>query len=472
MLDRSSNRPRPQARPAAVLAVLFTGVLVAALDIAIVGPALPALREDFGVGDRALSWVFSIYILFNLVGAPLIAKWSDRYGRRRLYVASVATFAAGSLIVAASPSFDILLAGRAVQAFGAGGIFPVASAVVADTLPIERRGRALGLIGAVFGIAFLIGPLLGGLLLRFGWPWLFLINVPVALGVIAASYVVLPRGATRASGRFDAAGAAVLALLLAAGAFGLNRLDSHRLPHALASLDVWPFLAVALAAVPLLVAIERRASDPVMPLALFRGARLRAVALIGVGTGLVEAGMVFLPALAVGAFGVDASTASFMMIPLVLALIVGAPTAGQLLDRIGPRPVIQAGLVATAAGLALFGIGHLGLAKFYTAAGLVGLGLSALLGAPLRYVMLKEAGEARRGAGQGLLTLCLGAGQLLGAATIGGLAESAGPAGTGYAAALWPLAAVLVAALPLTFVLDARPSAGELAVQDEAQEGS
>lgn len=469
MLDRLSNRPRVPTRSASVLAVLFAGVLAAALDIAIVGPALPALREDFGVGDRALSWVFSIYILFNLVGAPLIAKWSDRYGRRRLYVASVATFAAGSVIVAAAPTFDVLLAGRAVQAFGAGGIFPVASAVVADTLPVERRGRALGVIGAVFGVAFLIGPLLGGLLLRFGWPWLFLINVPVALGVIVASYVVLPRGATRASGRFDAAGAAVLALVLAAGAFGLNRLDAQRLPEALASPDVWPFLVLALAAVPLFVAIERRASDPVLPTALFRGARLRAVALIAVAAGLVEAGMVFLPALAVDAFGVDPATASFMMIPLVLALIVGAPAAGQLLDRVGPRPVIQAGVAATAVGLALLGVGHLHVAKFYMAAALVGLGLSALLGAPLRYVMLKEAGEARRGAGQGLLTLCLGTGQLLGAATIGGLAESAGSQSGGYASALWPLAAVLVAALPLTLVLDARPAAAELAVQDEAE---
>src|SRR5690606_21418056 len=153
-------------RPARVLAVLFTGVLAAALDIAIVGPALPALQQDFGVGERALSWVFSIYILFNLIGAPLVAKWSDRYGRRRLYVSSVATFAAGSVIVAAAPTFEVLLAGRAVQAFGAGGIFPVASAVIADTFPIERRGRALGMIGAVFGVAFLLGPLLGGLLLR------------------------------------------------------------------------------------------------------------------------------------------------------------------------------------------------------------------------------------------------------------------------------------------------------------------
>src|SRR5690606_30271906 len=107
-----------ELKPARILAVLFAGVLMAALDIAIVGPALPALRDDFGVGERPLSWVFSIYILFNLVGAPLLAACSDRYGRRRLYMVSVGVFALGSALVAAAPSFGFLLAGRAVQAFG------------------------------------------------------------------------------------------------------------------------------------------------------------------------------------------------------------------------------------------------------------------------------------------------------------------------------------------------------------------
>ena len=101
------------------------------------------------------------------------------------------------MIVAAAPSFEVLLAGRALQAFGAGGIFPVASAVIADTFPAERRGRALGMIGAVFGIAFLLGPLLGGLLLRWGWQWLFLINVPIVAILIVAAQRVLPAGGRR-----------------------------------------------------------------------------------------------------------------------------------------------------------------------------------------------------------------------------------------------------------------------------------
>lgn len=463
-------------RPVPVLAVLFAGVLMAALDIAIVGPALPALQAQFGVGERALSWVFSIYVLLNLVGAPLLATCSDRYGRRRLFMLCVAVFALGSAVVAAAPTFEILLVGRAIQAFGAGGVLPVASAVVADTFPAERRGRALGLIGAVFGIAFLLGPLLGGVLLRFGWQWLFLMNLPLAAAVIAASAAVLPPDAPAGERRFDALGAALLCVVLGAGAVGLNAIDATALPDSLGSPAVWLLLLIAAVFAALFLRVERRAPDPILPPAFLRNRRLRAIGAIGIAVGAVEASMVFLPALAVAAFAVDAASASFMMLPLVLTLIAGAPAAGGLLDKIGPRPVIQVGLVATAAGLVLLGVASLGLAQFYAAGMLVGLGLSALLGAPLRYVVLAEAGKARRGAGQGFLTLSLGAGRLLGAAVIGALAASGD--GGAYTTAFWPLAIVLLVALPLTLRLDSTQRhapprvVDEFPVRDEAERRS
>jgi EmrB/QacA subfamily drug resistance transporter len=437
-----------------ILAILFAGVLIGALDIAIVGPALPAIQADFGVGDRSLSWVYGIYILFNLIGAPLIAKLSDRYGRRELYVSSLVCFGAGSLLVALAPAFPVLLAGRAVQAFGAGGIFPVASAVVADTFPLERRGRALGLIGAVFGIAFLIGPLLGGVLLHWGWQWLFLMNLPIVLVVAVLALRVLPARSGAADGRrFDFGGAVLLSASLAALAWGVNHLDTLSLAASFASSRVWPFFLAAVVAWPLLYIVERRAADPVTPPALFRSRQLRLVGLIAFSAGLVEAGMVFLPEMAVDAFGVPASTASFMLLPLVLTLIVGAPTAGRLLDRVGARPVIQIGLVLTALGLAMFGLLPLTYGTFYSGGALVGLGLSSLLGAPLRYVMLQEAGDAQRGAGQGLLTLFLSIGQLVGSAAIGGIAASAVDATGGYATALLVLAAVSAVVLPTTLAL-------------------
>ena len=159
------------------LGVLFVGVLMGALDIAIIGPAMPAIEAEFGLNPRQLPWLFSIYVLMQMISTPLMAKLSDFYGRRAIYILDVAIFLIGSIVVAASHGSGLwlmLLAGRAIQGLGAGGIFPVASAVIGDTFPPDKRGRALGLIGAVFGLAFLIGPVIGGLLLGFGWQWLFL----------------------------------------------------------------------------------------------------------------------------------------------------------------------------------------------------------------------------------------------------------------------------------------------------------
>ena len=450
------------------LAVLFAGVLMAALDIAIVGPALPAIRVAFQLDGRALSWVFSIYILFYLLGAPLLAKLSDRRGRRAVFSQSLALFAAGSLVVAVAPRFDVLLVGRAIQAFGAGGIFPVASALIADTVPVERRGRMLGLMGAVFGLAFLLGPLLGGLLLRWGWQWLFLINVPITLAVIALSQRVLPHSVPVRAGEFDVLGAMLLCMVLAALVWGVSQIDSQALLASVLSIRVWPFAVLVLIAVPAFWRIENRAADPVLHPDLFRSAQLQIVGAIALAAGLVEAGMVFLPDLAVLGFGVAVPAASLMMLPLVLTLMVGAPLAGHLLDRTGPRVVLQGGLILTIGGLALFGLLPLTIASFYAAGAAIGLGLSGLLGAPLRYITLQEAGDARKGAGQGLLTLFLSVGQLLGAAFIGGVVESSASELGGYRNALLTVAVACSVALLLSVALRRRAPSARSGRIDEA----
>lgn len=407
-----------------MLTVLFVGVLIGALDIAIVGPALPAIQASFAVDSRNLSWVFNIYVLFHLVGAPLLGKLSDRRGRREVFVLSVTLFAIGSAVVVAAPGFGWLLAGRAIQAFGSGGIFPIASAVIGDTFPVERRGRALGMIGAVFGIAFLLGPLLGGLLLRWSWHWLFAINLPIAAVLVWQSLRVLPPARPAEARPFDGFGAASLCLGLLALAWGLSHIDPRALAQSVGSLAVLPFLVLTLVGLAMFWHFEHAAPDPVLHPELLRSPQLRLVAAIAIVTGVSEAGMVFLPSLAVSGLGVEPATASLMLLPLVSTLIVGAPTAGALLDRIGAKRVIQGGLLLTLIGLMIFGVPTLSRLSFYGAGACVGFGLSGLLGAPLRFVFIQEAGEARRGAGQGLLALCLSVGQLIGAALVGAIAAA------------------------------------------------
>lgn len=449
-----------------ILLVLFLGVLMGALDIAIVGPALPSIRSNFGVDDRAVAWIFTTYVLFNLISVPLMAKLSDVFGRRTIYILDVALFAAGSLVVAVSPSLPIMLLGRAIQGFGAGGVFPVASAVIGDAFPPEKRGSALGLIGAVFGIAFLFGPIIAGIILFvLSWHWLFIINLPIAALVIALALRVLPAARPAQQRRFDLVGMLILAVILASLTFGINQLDTARLGASLTSLNVWPFLFLGLVLLPVLVLIERRVANPIVRTSLFESRQVALISLVAAGAGLGEASVVFVPALVVAVFGVTSSTASFMLLPAVLAMAVGSPTAGRMLDRAGSRVVLLAATMLVTAGMFVVALLGSNILFFYLSAILVGLGLGGLLGAPLRYVMLNEAPMSERASAQGLLTLFTSMGQLIGGALVGAVAASLGGGISGYSTAFAVVGVVMLIMTVLTIGLKNR--ADEIATARE-----
>jgi multidrug resistance protein len=439
-----------------LLLILFVGVLMGALDLAIIGPALPAIQADLGLDTRALAWIFNIYVLFQLMGTPLMAKLSDRYGRRDIYVLNLALFGVGSLILAVAPSFEVLLVGRAVQGLGAGGIFPVASAVIGDTFPPEKRGQTLGLIGAVFGIAFLVGPILGGVLLRFSWHWLFIINLPVVLLLIWQALRLLP--ATRAAEPkpFDGAGALSLSLILGSLAIVFTEMDASRLGASLTSFPVGPFVLLAGLLMPLFWRIEQRAADPIIPPRLLGSLQMRLTGAIAVGTGTLEAGSAFFPALAVAALGVTDYNASLLMLPSVLATTIGAPLTGRLLNRMGSRLIVQLGLAGVAIGTLMYALMDLTMTLFIVGGIIGGFGFSALLGAPLRFIVLNEAPAEDRGTAQGLLTVFLAIGQLSGAAVIGGVAASRGGGTGGYQLALLILGIVTAVLVVAGFGLKSR----------------
>ncbi len=449
-----------------LLGVLFVGVLMGALDIAIVGPALPAIQAQFGLDSRAVSWIFSVYVLANLIGTPLMAKLSDNFGRRAIYLADVALFAIGSAVVIASGlagGFVLLLIGRAIQGFGAGGIFPVASAVIGDTFPAEKRGSALGLIGAVFGIAFVIGPILGGVLLLAGWQWLFVINLPIAAVVMVLAWRELPHERHAEAGSFDWLGMALLAIALAALDLGLVSIDTANFVASVATPAVWGWLLASAVAWVLLVLVEQRATSPVFPVGLFARRQLRLGYLLTAGAGLGEASLVFMPLLAVTALGVTSGVGSFLLMPVVLAMGAGSPIAGRLLDRFGSRIVIVIGVAIMAIGMFLLSLTASVLWLFIASGLLIGFGMSALLGAPIRYVTLNETTAEERSSAQGLVNVFTSIGQLLGAAVVGAVAASATSPALGYTNAFlfigWIGVALLVAAVFLKSKGDeARPA--------------
>ena len=444
-----------------LLLVLFLGVLMGALDIAIVAPALPAIQRFFLVGDRALTWTFTIYVLFNLIGTPLMAKLSDTFGRRSIYVLDIVLFGLGSLIVALTPAnlYAMLLIGRAMQGFGAGGIFPVASAVIGDTFPPEKRGGALGLIGAVFGLAFLVGPILGGIIMTIAsWQWLFIINLPIAVVVLVMGLRILPTGRPGTRRAFDWAGMLLLSLLLSSFAYGLNQIDTANFLASVGSLSVWPFLLAAIILLVIFIDVEKKAVDPVLRLSLFSSRQSVLASALSAGAGIGEVSMVFIPALAMAAMPnvVDKHTASYLLMPVVLALAVGSPMVGRLLDKFGSRLVVSVGTLLLALGALMLGAWNSQLWMFITAGITIGLGLSALLGAPVRYIMLNEAPESERTSAQGAIAIFTSIGQLISSALVGAIAASAGGGVSGYSAAYLSIGGMAVVLVLLTLGLKSR----------------
>jgi MFS family permease len=438
MSDRERNR---------LLLVLFIGVLMAALDIAVTGPALPAIRAQFGMDVATASWIFGIYIVSNLVSSPLLAKASDRFGRRTSFLASVLLFGIGSIVVATSVDVTMLLIGRAIQGFGAGGIFPVASAVVGDVFPVEQRGRALGMIGAVFGIAFLLGPIIGGVLLLFGWQWLFWVNVPIMLLIIILGVRLLPTGGGNAGGAFDWLGSIVLSTILILSALTLQGVGDMVNQGGSVSTAMMGMVAAVIVLLPVFVWAERRAADPVVQMALFARRQVIVILAFAFGAGIAEAVTLYLPSLLVSAHGMNESAASFQLIPLVLAMAVASPLSGRILDKQGAKPVVLGGVALMAAGLVVLGVMPRDLTMYYIFSVLFGFGIAVLLGAALRYMMLGETEPSQRAPAQAILTIVISIGQMIGAALMGAVAVSQADITAGYALAMLVTAGVMLVLL-------------------------
>jgi EmrB/QacA subfamily drug resistance transporter len=430
-------------------------VFAGALDLGVLSPALPALGAAFGVGPRDLAWVFTLYLLANVVAIPIATKLADRYGRRQVYIACVAVFALGSVLAITAPTFAIFLLARAIQAAGAGGIFPVATAAIGDRVPLERRGAALGLVAATWGVAAVIGPVLGGLITHFvSWHWVFAFNVPLACAVIVMARTTVPGAAANARGPLDVGGIVTLAAGLLATMSLLTRL--YAIGGVVNAALAWGLVAVACAALALFAVIERRAIQPVVPPAFFRDRQLVLTYALEILIGMLEGALFFIPAALVAAQHLSYAAAGAVAALGALCFVAVIPLAGRALDRVGSRAVLAAGAMLTAVGLLIFavGLGTLWLALLSMV--VAGAGFGALLGAPTRYIVTNHVGAEQRAGAVGLLSIFLIVGQIVGGSLGGGVASSHGDAVSGFHVAYLVFAAIALVAALLTAALAPR----------------
>ncbi|MEU0101249.1 MFS transporter [Streptomyces sp. NPDC006267] len=312
---------------------LMLTLLLAALDQMIVATALPKIVGELH-GLEKMSWAVTAYLLASTIVLPLYGKLGDLFGRKGVFQFAIVVFIIGSALAGWSRTMDELIAFRAVQGIGGGGLMIGVQAIIADIVPARERGRYMGLIGAVFGLASVAGPLLGGFFTdHASWRWCFYINVPFGLVTLAVIAVVLklPRPAVRP--RLDILGA----VLLAAASTCLVLVTSWGgTEYAWGSGTILGLAAGAVVTTALFVAAEHRAAEPIIPLRLFRDSVFNVTGLVGAVVGIALFGAAsYLPTYLQMVDGASATESGLLMLPMMMGIVGGSVVSGQLITRTG-----------------------------------------------------------------------------------------------------------------------------------------
>ena len=425
------------------------------LDTGIIGPVLPSIEQSFHLTSREASWIFTLFVITFMIGSPVMAKFSDFHGRKMIFILDVVLFGIGSCLIAFSINIESIFLGRIIQGFGCGGLFPVAGAFIGDAFPLKERGKALGILGSVFGISAIGGPLVGAALIPFGWNWCFTINIPISIFLVIFAYHVLPDTEERRKLKIDYLGIFMLSILAVSLAYGLNQIDSSNFINSLISVKVAPFLIAFIILIPIFLKIEKRAEESIVPIHMLKNSEIAIACIETLCYGIIYSSAIFIPSLVILSMGLNDQYASLMLIPILGANAVAAPILGKILDSVGSRKIMAIGTLILTFGLILIAIYPNNLIIFVTAGCLIGVGMVTIIGAPLRYIVLTEARPHERGAGQAIVNMLSSAGQLIGGALIGGIIASF--AGIiGYKISLVLAAAVAFIAFLFTLKLKSR----------------
>ena len=387
----------------AILAIYLIGLLIGGLYVGMVAPVRTVVQESFGLDDATGIWMITIYTLFYAALIPVIGKLADRFGRKPTFIVCVIVFAAGSMLCGVSMhvgGFAILLVGRVAQAIGACGMIPVANAEIGTSFPRERRGMALGLAAAVTGLANVFGAACGsGLLALFGnegWPWMFIVCVPVCVLLAIAASAFLPRRELIADSRpLDILGAVVFVLMVLLMLLSFRSVDFFDV-RTLISSDVLQPLGGALVGIIAFVVIERRAHDPIFHLEYLRDRQILATCGVSFFIGCMIISMTLVPEFAEYLLGLPTGSGGYYVAAIGVFSLAGPLIAGKLIDRFGPKKPLMAGLLITALGflfVAFFATAHPSSVLLVIGLGVIGLGMGLSMGAPTNYMILESVPE-------------------------------------------------------------------------------
>ncbi|MEH6376205.1 MDR family MFS transporter [Streptomyces sp. KLMMK] len=343
---------QPRRTVLVAIGALLLGMLLAALDQTIVSTALPTIVSDLG-GLEHLSWVVTAYMLASTAATPLWGKLGDQYGRKKLFQTAIVIFLLGSVLCGIAQNMGELIAFRALQGLGGGGLMVLSMAIVGDLVPPRDRGRYQGLFGAVFGGTSVLGPLLGGLFVdHLSWRWVFYINVPIGIVALFTIAAVLHIPARRTPHRIDYLGTFLIAAVATCLVL-MTSLGGTTYPW-----SSWQIIGLGVLGAALIVPfvlVERRAAEPVLPLKLFRIRTFALCSVIGFVVGFAMFGsMTYLPTFLQVVQGVSPTMSGVHMLPMVAGLLIASTASGQIVSRTGRYKVFPiAGTAVMTIGLLL-----------------------------------------------------------------------------------------------------------------------
>jgi EmrB/QacA subfamily drug resistance transporter len=367
--------PASQKRPVrTIFGALMLVMLLASLDSTIVATALPTIVGEFG-GLTHLSWIVTAYLLTTTIVTPLYGKLGDLFGRKIVLQSAIALFLAGSALCGLSRSMGQLIAFRALQGLGGGGLIVVAMAAVGDLFAPRERARYQGIFGAVFGLSTVLGPLIGGFFVeQLSWRWIFYINLPLGLVAVVILGIAFTAPSIRSRRRLDIGGGALLAIVLTALIL-LTSLGGNGVAwDSPVASGLFAAVAVGLAG---FVAVEWRSAEPILPLRLF-GNRIFAIAVaVGFIVGFALFGSVtYMPLYLPVVKGVGPTLAGLALTPMMAGVVAASMTSGRIISRYGRyRPFPIAGTAVMTVGLGLLATLDVGTATWTTCVYMLVLGL-------------------------------------------------------------------------------------------------
>lgn len=379
------------------LIVFLLGIFMGAIDSGIVSPARTIITNSFNINENIGVWIITIYTLAYAVSMPISSKLSDIYGRKKIYRISILIFTFGSTLCGFTNfygNFTLLLLARVIQAIGGGGIMPIATAMIGQSFPIEKRGSALGLVGSIYGIATILGPTLGSSIINIvgtaNWGWIFFINVPVSILIlILMKNLEETKSSTKIS--LDLKGSAILSIIIISIMYALTNLNFFNFKESIKSTTVYPYILIFLLFTPLFIYIEKNAEDPILNLKYFSDGQIRLTLIISfiVGTGLM--GVVFVPQFSENVLKIKTGSGGYLVTLMAIFSGIAAPLGGKLIDKYSAKIIMSIGFICTIIGtlfMAFFVTSHPGFIPILIGLSFIGLGMGFTMGTPLNYLML------------------------------------------------------------------------------------